>query len=161
MNYVATQYITCKELKIVKIHANTSVSSLTASMPIIQVTPSNGKRIIRAFNKSLVLYITIIYKTKKDCLLHCIFVESSFFSHGLFPSYQHFESNYQKYTINLQYNHYHKMQLYNLTMRLSTSIIATMGTMNAAIAPSSELIQQLLNNCIYMNRNPITHTCTD
>ena len=54
--YVASKdglYNTCKELKIAKIHANACVSSLTASMPIIQVIPSNGKRMIKPFNKSL------------------------------------------------------------------------------------------------------------
>jgi len=36
---------TCKELKIAKIHANSSVSSLTASMPIIQVTLSKQEKL--------------------------------------------------------------------------------------------------------------------
>ena len=44
---------TCKELRIANIHANTSVSSLTESIPIIQVNPSKGKRIITAFSKCL------------------------------------------------------------------------------------------------------------
>ena len=45
--------LTCKELRIAKIHANTCVSLLTANMPIIQVPPSNGKSTITAFNKLL------------------------------------------------------------------------------------------------------------
>ena len=44
---------TCKELKIAKIQANASVSLLIASIPMIQVTPSSGKRIIVAFSKFL------------------------------------------------------------------------------------------------------------
>ena len=44
---------TCNELSIAKIQANTLVSLLTASMPIIQVNPSTGSRITMALAKSL------------------------------------------------------------------------------------------------------------
>ena len=54
-HYIHTELAirTCKELRIAKTHANTCVSLLTASMPIIQVIPSNGKSITAAFNTFL------------------------------------------------------------------------------------------------------------
>ena len=46
---------TCKQLETAKIHLNTSLLlSLTAIMPIIQVTPITGKRTVAATNKPLI-----------------------------------------------------------------------------------------------------------
>ena len=44
---------TCNEFSIAKIQANTLVSWLIASMPIIQVNPSTGSRTTMALAKSL------------------------------------------------------------------------------------------------------------
>ena len=45
--------ITCIELITVNIHANTTVSSLTASRPNTHVKPNTGSRMIAAFADAL------------------------------------------------------------------------------------------------------------
>jgi len=92
--------ITCREFKIVNIQANTTVSSFTARIPTIQVTPSSGKRNTAAFTKCL--FIKTVTLTKDDIewlLLHCV---SIFAECILLTCKQNFESNYQKQTIYLQ-----------------------------------------------------------
>ena len=49
-------YITCKELKIVNIHANPTVFSFIASSPNTQVQPSTGITIIAPLSNALYEY---------------------------------------------------------------------------------------------------------
>jgi len=63
---------TCSELSIVNIHANTTVSSLTASSPNTQVTPNMGSRDIAAISSFLkYIYSHVTELEQQIALVFC------------------------------------------------------------------------------------------
>ena len=95
---------TWSEFKIAKIHANTWVSLLTASMPINQVNPSNGKRNIAAFNSSLhrlykiKLLVTLMNNLLCSCWIKWFITPTSILVY-------HFQGHHKECTVNLKHNY--------------------------------------------------------